>query len=70
MLAGASPLSWPHALAAALTGIVPQAVLYAIAGALAATLFQGALVFGAVLAAAAVLWVFFERPGQRWTGAA
>ncbi len=59
LAAGASPLPWRRALAAAGLGCLPAALVYAIAGAAAASFASGAVVFVAVavlaLGAAAVV---------------
>jgi uncharacterized membrane protein YdjX (TVP38/TMEM64 family) len=55
VLAGTSPLRWPAALLAATVGTAVPAVLYAAAGAAAADAVDGVLVFGLVMALAAVL---------------
>ncbi len=48
-MAGSSPLGWRTSLGAALVGSLPAAVLYAVAGALAASFATGAVVFAAVI---------------------
>lgn len=58
IMAGASPLGWGRAALAALVGSLPPALLYAMAGAAAATsLANGALIFGLVLVVAGVFWL-------------
>lgn len=64
MLAGASRLSWAKALVGATTGILPQALVYGIAGSLAASFADGSLVFIAVLAATALMWLVMGRPAS------
>jgi len=59
--AGASSLGVVRTLVAAAAGAVPGAVLYAVAGAAGVSAPNGLLVFGAVLAAAAVLWLIGRR---------
>lgn len=56
LLAGASPLPWRWAVAAAALGSLPAALVYAITGAIAASFASATIVFGMVLAAAAALW--------------
>ena len=48
-MAGASPLGWRTSMVAALVGSLPAAVLYGVAGALAASFATGAVVFAAVI---------------------
>lgn len=48
-MAGASPLGWRTSVVAALVGSLPAAVLYAVAGAAAASFATGAVVFAAVI---------------------
>ena len=55
VLAGTSPLRWPVAVLAAVAGTAVPAVLYAAAGAAAASTVDGLLVLGLVLALAALL---------------
>jgi uncharacterized membrane protein YdjX (TVP38/TMEM64 family) len=55
VLAGTSPLRWPAAVLAAVAGTAVPAVLYAAAGAAAASAVDGLLVFGLVLALAVLL---------------
>lgn len=56
ILAGASPLRWGPALAAAGAGTLPVAWLYALAGASAAREANGLLVFALVMAISGVFW--------------
>jgi uncharacterized membrane protein YdjX (TVP38/TMEM64 family) len=65
ILAGASPLGWGRAALAALVGSLPAALLYALAGAWATGLEQGALVFGLVLLLAAALGLLGRRAEAR-----
>jgi uncharacterized membrane protein YdjX (TVP38/TMEM64 family) len=67
VLAGASSMSWRRATFAALIGAMPAAVLYALAGAFAASLANGLLVFALVIALAAVLWVAALRSERNGT---
>ena len=55
ILAGASPLGWGRVTLAAILGALPAALLYALAGATAASFEQGALVFVLVLLIAGAL---------------
>jgi uncharacterized membrane protein YdjX (TVP38/TMEM64 family) len=56
ILAGASPLGWRRTAVAALVGSVPAAVLYALAGSVAAGLASPAAVFALVLLLAGATW--------------
>jgi uncharacterized membrane protein YdjX (TVP38/TMEM64 family) len=56
ILAGASALPWPGAVAAAVAGVLPAALLYAAAGVSASRSANGLLAFAAVLLIAAVYW--------------
>lgn len=55
VLAGASPLGWGRAMLAALLGSLPPCLFYAWAGATSIGVEGGALVFGAVIALAALV---------------
>lgn len=55
VLAGASALGWGRAMLAAALGLVPACLLYALVGATAIGLTEGAVTFGIVIAVAAVL---------------
>jgi uncharacterized membrane protein YdjX (TVP38/TMEM64 family) len=57
ILAGASPMGWGQAAAAAGAGSLPVALLYALTGAVTASFQHGALMFGLVLLVAGVFWV-------------
>lgn len=57
ILAGTSPMRWSKLLLAATLGILPPSVLYALAGASAATLDDQLLMFAAVMGSAAVFWL-------------
>jgi uncharacterized membrane protein YdjX (TVP38/TMEM64 family) len=57
ILAGASPLGWARVTLAAIAGSLPGALLYALAGAMAADFQSGVLVFGIVLLVAAFFYV-------------
>jgi uncharacterized membrane protein YdjX (TVP38/TMEM64 family) len=59
--AGAIGLSAPAVVAAATVGALPEAVLYAHAGAAAATFGNAAIVFAAALVPAAVAWALGTR---------
>jgi uncharacterized membrane protein YdjX (TVP38/TMEM64 family) len=63
ILAGASPLGWGRVTLAAVAGSLPGALLYALAGAMAADFRSGVLVFGLVLLVAAFFYVV-----SRWIG--
>ncbi len=56
VLAGASPMSWGQAAAAAFVGSLPAALLYALTGAIAARFQHGALMFGLMLLVALTFW--------------
>lgn len=65
ILAGASrSMSWPRVGLAAALGSVPAAVLYAVAGSIAAGIGSATLVFALVLGIAAVTWLI-ERVRSR-----
>lgn len=61
ILAGASPLSWGQAFIGALLGGLPAALLYAAAGAAAASLGSELLVLVVVLALAGLVFVIGQR---------
>ena len=62
ILAGASPLGWPHALSATVAGVLPAAILYSVAGASANSSGNGLIGFGAVILLSAFLfWVGHRR---------
>ncbi len=61
VLAGASALGWRHATLAAVVGALPPALLYALAGAVATDLRDGALLGGLALLAAALCWLLMRR---------
>lgn len=61
ILAGASPLSWSQALLGSLLGGLPAALLYAAAGATAASLGNELLVLVVVLALAGLVFVVGQR---------
>ncbi len=65
MLAGASVLPWPTVAVAALAGYVPVAVLYALAGARAATFANATLAFLLVVAMAGLFWWVGRRLERR-----
>ncbi len=65
ILAGASPLGWGRTALAALAGSLPGALLYALTGALAASVQSGALVFGLVLFVAGLFWLVGRWMGPR-----
>lgn len=61
VLAGASSLPWPVALAAAAVGSLPEVVVYALAGSAAASFRSTSAVFVTFLAVLAVVWAVLER---------
>jgi len=61
ILAGASSLGWGPAMAAAAIGSLPAAFVYALTGAVAASVASTAIVFTVVLATTALLW-WLQRP--------
>jgi uncharacterized membrane protein YdjX (TVP38/TMEM64 family) len=63
-MAGASPLSWRTAVVAALVGSLPAAVLYAVAGALAASFATGAVVFAVVILLGLVVVAVSRKSGR------
>jgi uncharacterized membrane protein YdjX (TVP38/TMEM64 family) len=67
VLAGASPLGWARAMLAAFLGSLPQALLYALVGATAIGLREGALTFALVVLIAAVLGLILRRIEVRRT---
>lgn len=66
--AGSLGLSAPAVVGAAALGSVPEAVLYALAGAVAASFGSAAIVFGAVLVMAAAVWAVGARLSARQGG--
>ncbi|MDP9314329.1 MAG: VTT domain-containing protein [Chloroflexota bacterium] len=56
VLAGASPMSWGQAAAAAFAGSLPAALLYALTGAIAARFQHGAVMFGLIVLVALTFW--------------
>lgn len=63
ILAGASSLNWTRVTLAAIAGSLPGALLYALAGAMAADFQSGVMVFGLVLVVAAFFYAV-----SRWIG--
>lgn len=61
ILAGASRIGWPRAMAAALLGSLPAALLYAMAGASLASAGNFILVFFGVLVIAGAIWLLGRR---------
>lgn len=61
IFAGTSPLGWRRFLLAALLGNLPACILYAATGAAAARLDNALLIFGLVIAVAALVWVAGSR---------
>jgi 3-dehydroquinate synthase len=68
ILAGASPLGWRRVMLAAVAGSLPGALLYALAGAMAADFQSGVLVLGLVLLVAAFFYVVSRWIGLRAAG--
>jgi uncharacterized membrane protein YdjX (TVP38/TMEM64 family) len=65
MMAGASRMRASTIAVGAAIGALPAAVLYAVAGALAVSFVNGALVFGAVILLAGVAWLLGRTPVLR-----
>lgn len=65
ILAGASKLPVAHVAMASAAGGLPAALLYALAGAVAATFGNATVVFGLVLAVAALMWLAGGWMGRR-----
>lgn len=65
ILAGASTMTWRAALVAAVLGSAPEAILYALTGAIAASFQNAALVFVSVLGVASVFWIVLRRAESR-----
>ena len=61
ILAGASSMTWRRLTLASAAGALPGSLIYAIAGATAATLDSTAAVFGLVLAISGVFWLVGRR---------
>lgn len=61
IVAGTSSLGWGSTAAAAFAGSVPPALLYAVTGAAVANLQSMTLVFGLVIAIAALIWLVGHR---------
>lgn len=61
LLAGASTMSWSRALAAAATGVIPQAIVYALVGAAWTSFAPESLAFLAVVLVAFVVWGLMAR---------
>ncbi|HYG83079.1 MAG TPA: VTT domain-containing protein [Pyrinomonadaceae bacterium] len=57
IMAGASPMGWPRVALAVLAGSLPPALVYALAGAAAASFRSTALVFVFVILAAGFFWM-------------
>ena len=64
IIAGASSMSWSRLLLAAFLGTLPIAIVYAVTGAVAASLESTALAFGLVLATAGIFWIVSARWSQ------
>ncbi len=65
ILAGTSPMRWRTLLLAATFGVIGPSLLYAAAGASAATLDDQALMFGAVMGSAALFWLISRALERR-----
>lgn len=65
ILAGASPLGWRRTAVAALVGSIPAAVLYGLAGSVAAELARPVAVFVLVLLLAAATWAMGSLGSRR-----
>ena len=68
ILAGASSIGWGRVALAALVGSIPEAVLYAGSGALAHSLEETALIWGALLILACTLWIVGRWADRRLAG--
>lgn len=65
VLAGASRMRWATLALAATLGSLPEAVLYAVAGSVAARFHNAALVFLAMVVVASAFWLVLSRAGAR-----
>lgn len=65
IMAGASRMTWARACAAAATGVVPQALVYAVIGATSSSLAAGVIAFLAVLALSIGAWMIAPRVSDR-----
>ena len=61
VVAGAAHMRWPHLLGAAALGALPETVLYALAGSVAASFGSASLVFVAIVPLALATWVVLAR---------
>jgi uncharacterized membrane protein YdjX (TVP38/TMEM64 family) len=61
LMAGASSMAWRHMVLAALGGVLPTALLYAMAGAVAAHFGNTLLAFGLIMLLAGVAWLVGRR---------
>lgn len=61
VLAGASRMRWPVAMAAALVGSLPEVVVYALAGSAAASFADTSVLFLSLLAIIGVAWAVLGR---------
>jgi uncharacterized membrane protein YdjX (TVP38/TMEM64 family) len=68
VMAGASPLGWSRVAAAAFAGTLPKALLYATAGASAASLQTELLVFVLVILTAGLIWLIARLVDPRTAG--
>jgi 3-dehydroquinate synthase len=65
VLAGASPMSWPLAMVSAAAGSLPEVVIYALAGSVAAGFGGTSVIFLSLLVVVAISWFGLERVGRR-----
>lgn len=61
VVAGAAHMPWPRLLGAAALGALPEAILYGLAGSMAASFGSASLVFVAIVPLALVTWVVLAR---------
>lgn len=66
VMAGTSAIGWKRMLVGSIIGVLPAAIIYAIAGAFTTDLSSGFLVFGAVLLFAAVTFLIGRRLETRF----
>ncbi|HEV7807006.1 MAG TPA: VTT domain-containing protein [Solirubrobacteraceae bacterium] len=64
ILAGASPMSWRRGAVAATVGSIPEAVVYAAAGSVAASSADAVIVWAAFIAVAGAFWVAAGRAAR------
>ena len=61
IMAGASNISWAQAMAAALAGSIPPALLYGLTGSVSASFQSGTLMFGFVIIISGLFWLVSYR---------